>query len=312
MIEDYVPPPTRLTPITIEDFLTRPFPPREMILGPWLPTKGLAMIYAPRGLGKTHFAWGLAYAVATGGPFLGGKAPSPRNVLLVDGEMAASTLRDRMAAIIETGGGVRPAEGMIRVISADQEPEGIPDLSTIEGQAALDEVLHDAELIILDNLSTLCRSGKENEAESWSAVQAWALAKRREGRTVVFIHHAGKGGAQRGTSRREDVLDSVVSLKRPQDYHPTEGARFEVHFEKARGFAGVDAEPFEAMLTPAGWTMKKLATVREAQVMELHEQGLTQRQIAKALHVSAATVNRSLKKAPRADGATVEAANEES
>jgi putative DNA primase/helicase len=108
------------------------------------------------------------------------------------------------------------------------------------------------------------------------------------------------------------VLDSVVSLKRPQDYHPTEGARFEVHFEKARGFAGVDAEPFEAMLTPAGWTMKKLATVREAQVMELHEQGLTQRQIAKALHVSAATVNRSLKKAPRADGATVEAANEES
>ena len=39
------------------------------------------------------------------------------------------------------------------------------------------------------------------------------------------MHHAGKGGAQRGTSRREDVLDTVIALRQPQDYQSGEGAR---------------------------------------------------------------------------------------
>lgn len=55
----------------------------------------------------------------------------------------------------------------------------------------------------------------------------------------MFIHHAGKSGAQRGTSKREDVLDTVVALKRPGDYVTSQGARFEVHFEKARGIFGM-------------------------------------------------------------------------
>jgi putative DNA primase/helicase len=64
----------------------------------------------------------------------------------------------------------------------------------------------------------------------------------------LIVHHAGKGGQQRGTSRREDVLDTSISLRRPEDYRPAEGARFEVHFEKHRDFFGEDAAPFEAKL----------------------------------------------------------------
>ena len=77
------------------------------------------------------------------------------------------------------------------------------------------------------------------------------------------MHHAGKGGAQRGTSRREDVLDTVISLKRPTDYTAEQGARFEIHFEKARGFMGPEAQPFEAMCQLRDgrtlWTTRTLA-----------------------------------------------------
>ena len=66
--------------------------------------------------------------------------------------------------------------------------------------------------MILDNLSALCVSGKENEGESWLPVQRWALRLRQRGISVLFVHHAGKGGAQRGTSRREDLLDVVINL----------------------------------------------------------------------------------------------------
>ena len=110
-------------------------------------------------------------------------------------------------------------------------------------------ISRDAELIVVDNLSTLCRGLKENDADSWVPVQSWALAQRRVGKSVAFIHHGGKSGQQRGTSRKEDVLDTVISLRRPPDYSAEQGCRFELHFEKTRGFHGPDAEPFEARLS---------------------------------------------------------------
>ena len=85
--------PAPLEPITLADFLRRDFPPREMLLAPWLPVKGLALLFAPRGIGKTHFALGVAFAIATGGRFLKWHAPQPRRVLLLDGEMPAAALQ---------------------------------------------------------------------------------------------------------------------------------------------------------------------------------------------------------------------------
>lgn len=64
-----------------------------------------------------------------------------------------------------------------------------------------------------------------------------------------------------GSSRREDVLDLVMCLRHPEDYSSTEGARFELHFDKTRGLYGDDAKPFEARLEvrdgAALWTCQR-------------------------------------------------------
>ena len=65
---------------------------------------------------------------------------------------------------------------------------------------------------------------------------------------VLLVHHSGKSGEQRGTSRREDVLDTVIGLRRPEDHEPQQGARFEVHVEKSRAHFGDAGRPFEASL----------------------------------------------------------------
>ena len=39
-----------VTAIAIDKFLETLLPPREMIVKPWLPKGGLAMLYGPRGL----------------------------------------------------------------------------------------------------------------------------------------------------------------------------------------------------------------------------------------------------------------------
>ncbi len=261
------------------------------------------MIYGPRGIGKTHLSLGIAYAVATGGRFLRWQAPRPRRVLVIDGEMPAVVLQERLASIVAAGSLEPPAPDYLRLLPMDLQDGGDLDLSDDQCHPALEAAIEGAELLIVDNISTLARGGRENEAESWLPVQQWALHQRRAGRSVVFIHHAGKGGQQRGTSRREDVLDSVVALRRPSDYQPNEGARFEVHFEKSRGFHGDDAKPFEAaLLHDEGWTTRDMEDADMARVMALSDQGTPIRDIANQLGMSKSTIQRMQAKA-RAAGA---------
>jgi putative DNA primase/helicase len=286
----------KLRAVALDEFLKRKFPPREMILSPLLPVAGLAMLYAPRGVGKTHVALGIAYAVASGGSFLRWKAPAARKVIFIDGEMAAAVLQERLAQIVANADSEAVEPSFLRILASDMHRDGLPDLSDPVSHRMFNDAIGDADLIIVDNLSTLCRTGRENEAESWGQMQSWALSLRRAGKTVLFVHHAGKGGAQRGTSRREDVLDTVVNLRRPEDYKPGQGARFEVHFEKTRGFLGKDAEPFEATLVGGKWAMRDLTEALENRIVALSKEGLAQRDIAKEVNKSAATINRILKK----------------
>ena len=299
------PNPIPLLPITLDELLNLAIKPREFVIEPLIHKRGLVMVFAWRGVGKTWFALGLGYAIATGGKFLRWAATTPRRVLHVCGEMPAVDLKDRLERV--AAGAAKPREpGLFRIISADLHDHGIPDLATLDGQAAIDAVLGEAEVVIFANVSTLFRTGQENELESWVPVQNWLLKLRREGRTVVIIHHSNKAKAQRGTSKREDVLDVVLNLRAPSDYEASEGARFEVHFEKARGLSGTDAvSPFEAKLEmsngAANWTMRGIEDARHAEILELKGDGWTVRKIAAELGMSKSAVQRVLSKSSGGD-----------
>jgi hypothetical protein len=294
----------QLNVLSLHDFLETSFPERESLLSPIILTQSLSMIHAWRGLGKTHVGLGIAYAVASGGEFLKWRSPQPRGVLYLDGEMPGSALQERLAAIT-AGSDSKPLPGYFRIITPDLQDLGsMPDLSTPEGQAAVNAMLTpETALIVVDNISCLCRSGRENEAESWLPVQGWALRQRSAGRAVLFIHHSGKNGEQRGASKREDILDTVIKLKRPVDYEPSQGAVFELIFEKARHLTGEDTASFEARLTtnPATglqeWLYKDVAQTSFERVVNLANEGLSQTEIANELQLNKSNVSRHLKKA---------------
>jgi AAA domain len=291
----------RIVAVTAAEFIAKPIPPREMILDPIIPSQGIVMVYALRGIGKTFFTLSAAYAIAVAGSFLRFKAARPRKVLYLDGEMPASAMQERIMTLVESFESEPPAADFFRLITPDLQPLGMPDLGTIGGQLDLDAVIDDAELIVIDNISTLCRASKENEAESWLPIQEWALRLRREGRSILFVHHAGKAGAQRGTSKREDVLDTVIELRRPNDYTPEDGARFVVDFTKARGVAGDGMAPFETKLevvdNRAVWTTRTMedAVLRQATV--LFAEDYSTRDVAKELGITKSRADRLKKKA---------------
>lgn len=238
----------KIKAVTIAEFLKMELPKREMILTPFLPDQGLCLLYAKRGVGKTHVALGIAYAIAIGGKFLKWEAPKPRKVLYIDGEMPASAMQERLKRISLNEDKKPPAPDYLRLITPDLQEGPLPDFSTTQGRVLLEGLIGDSELIIVDNLSSLFRTGVENEAESWQPVQDWALDMRRRGKSILFVHHAGKAGQQRGTSKREDILDVVIALKQQQSYGTDQGACFEIHYEKTRHFAGNDAAPFKVQL----------------------------------------------------------------
>ena len=68
-----------------------------------------------------------------------------------------------------------PAPDSLRIITPDFQVRPIPDLSTVEGQRLIEPHLGRIDLLVLDNLSALCRYGNENEGESWLPVQEWGL-----------------------------------------------------------------------------------------------------------------------------------------
>lgn len=290
-----------LRTISIDELFELELPEREMLLSPFLPSQGLVLLVAKRGVGKTHIALGIAYAVASGSIFLRWSAPTPKKVLYIDGEMPAVLMKERLL-MISTMGLAKPASDFLKLLTPDLQDQPMPDLSLKEGRDSIESLLENVDLVIIDNISCLFRSGSENESESWQEAQEWALDLRRRGKSVLFVHHAGKSGNQRGTSKREDILDTVIILKHAEDYKPEEGAHFEIMFDKSRHFSGEDARSFQAHLKTNGniwwWELSDAPEEEEIkQIAIMRNSGYTIKQIADETKFTKAQVEYRLAKA---------------
>jgi putative DNA primase/helicase len=291
----------RTSPLSISvlDFLTMDIPPRRWLVEGLIQERDITMVHAWRGVGKTHFVLHLAWAIASGAPFLRYTVPDPAGVLLVDCEMPQEDLQSRLSTCLSSYD--ESPEATLRLLCADALADGIPSLATLEGQALIERELDafpDVRLLILDSVSTLCNGDlAENEAESWTVMQNWLLKLRRRGVSPLIVHHDGKSGAQRGTSKREDVVSQSIHLKRPEDYNASQGARFEVILEKARGVYGADAETFEVQLVTGTdgrmtWEVKDLETGSFAKLLERLQSGMPMRGAYEDLGISRATAYR--------------------
>ena len=297
----------------IHELANYKFKPREPILSPWLNSQDLCMVYAARGIGKTHFAISVAYAVATGTDFLKWKADKPRKVLYLDGELPGVVLQQRLAMHCPS---IKPKEGYFKAWTPDlmgleEDSPPMPDLSTVDGQKVINaQIEADTAFIVIDNLSAWCRTGRENEGESWLPMSTWLSYLRRRGIAVLLVHHAGKNGAQRGTSKKEDLLDISIALDRPKEYLPEQGAAFTAEFTKARHLKGNEAESLEIVLNDvedkAQWSWRTVELSTFDRVVTLANEGLKASEIVIELDIHKSTVSRHLKKA-KSDGLLTDA-----
>jgi putative DNA primase/helicase len=298
----------RLVTLSHNELIGKTIPARKFVLKPWLPEAGVSMIYAPTGVGKTYLCLSIAKAIASGGRLFTWEASERRRVLYVDAEMHESDLQARVKKLLSES--VIDDDYLRYWNGSWQADLFLPDLSTSEGQKFIEEIIdhYGIQVLFLDNLSTLCRTGKENETTSWMQMQNWLLKLRWKGVATVLVHHAGKAKdgsgkpVQRGTSMREVVLESSLVLCHPKDYTEEQGCVFEVKYAKARGFWGADSEPFEAKLIEKNgvslWEHRSLVLKTYDLVVDLYNQGITNpKAIGEEVGVSRQAVNKHIERA---------------
>ncbi len=155
-------------------------------------------------------------------------------------------------------------------------------------------------MLILDNLSALCRGLEENSNDDWEFILPWLLDLRRKRVTVIVVHHAGRNGQMRGGSKREDAAHWILSLR---DDTNDDGQKALISiFTKCRNCAPKETPPLCWTLDLSGGQLTYTCAVRTGieHLIALVTDGLdSASDIAEILNVSKGTVSKWAKKAQK-------------
>lgn len=309
---------------TLGQLLDSKFPERRHLLSPWLKQQETVMVYAETGVGKSMFAASVALAVAGGGEFLGWR-PKLREgetgyrVLYVDGEMHVQDIQDRMRVLTKAVPGLDlgAASGNLRFLARQHQRAGaeFPSITEPGGMRFyLDHIeATKPDLVILDNFTTLGEVEDENAASSFNAVQAFLLGLKTCGVATILVHHAGKSGDFRGSSKLAATFETIVSLERPGEDKAMGEAQFRVTWDKVRaGGAEVVLRPILAKLVShpggedgeplgAAWEYEAGDLERLEEVRQMLQRGefKTQSEIADFYGVSRQAVSKWAERAER-------------
>lgn len=259
------------------------------LLGPVLPRGSLTLLYGTRGVGKTFLALSMALAVASGGGILRWRAQKSARVLYVDGEMPRTMILERLAALA-AGADLLPAGDNLRLLAAEGDAGSRIDLATADGRARIADTCEGVDLLVLDSLSVLLRNRSIEAGRAWTDVEDWLLGLRRRGLAVLIVRNGNMKRDGSDSSRHADVVDTAIALRRPEDYEPFEGARFELRFTKGRALLGTAAQPFEAALYRKDDLLRWFVSSREDALLTraagLFFEGFTVREVARRLGIS--------------------------
>ena len=228
---------------TSTEFRAREIPRPRRLLRPWLAQSSLNMIYGPRGVGKTQFASIIGIALTRIDQTnieIGTMVPRQRaKTFYLDGEMPAGAMQKRIDRICLPLPPEDPEHPLIILSAQDlaQQHKRQISLAREEDRNAIYGLVKDEgiELVVLDNIAALSPGLNENDKNEWDPVNQWLLSLRHAGVAVIAVHHAGKSGQQRGTSGREDAMDTIINVSYPADYDKGKDyAYMQILFEKSR------------------------------------------------------------------------------
>jgi RecA-family ATPase len=201
------------------------------------------MLFSSPGAGKSWLALGLALAAANGTAVARTKdgqekwkAPKPRNVLWVDGELDAADISQRVSQLTRsyTGLGQDPLGPDFLSKQMQSLDSQFPDISKPRNADDLVRycTTNRVDLVILDNLTTLASLDDENTTSAFKPIIENLLMRLKQARVAcVLVHHSNKNDSSyRGSSSIATTFNAIIHLKKNR----LEKGEFSLEFQKAR------------------------------------------------------------------------------
>lgn len=221
---------------------TLPMPP-DVIRGV-MAEREVSVLYGQPGSGKSWLALEMAYAVATGSPWLGMET-SQHPVVYVDLEITLEAFSNRMERVRERLGA--PEDADIRVVS----PEVAGGWNAGDLVSAIDGAGVRGALVIVDCLYMLERDDENSNSAMAQLLQTLKRMCIEGGNTLFVVHHTAKGqagsrsvvdrGAGAGAIGRFcNNRISLLRLDMPDSHGAAEGFRMEMVLRDHAGKGPVD------------------------------------------------------------------------
>jgi hypothetical protein len=220
----------------------------------WLPMNSTALMVAPPGTYKTWLMVAMAVSVACGVPFMGGAAPTPHPVLIIQQEDSKDIIKQRLRTVWGSMAGIRSEQGedkdgvFIKFFNLTKEPElmikesdKLIHFDDPDSMQLLKELIEEFKfkLVFID---PLYMSADADNYMAKAAQQMGVLKALRDayGVTFVVLHHTKKSTAEEGVQRMDAWgsqfinawLETGIQI-RPTDIPNT--VQVMVHFKNAEG-----------------------------------------------------------------------------
>ncbi len=275
-------------------------PPKRHILRPWLSEQSITLIAGERGTGKTWLALSIVDAITKGIGFGPWKTESAVSCLYLDGELPPQDMQTRLKSLGEGNDRRAPLSIYSNAFTVSYGSEKA-NLSDLEWQSRMERSLlsKNIKLWVVDNLAALAPGIDENAKKDFDPINQFFLRLRFAGISTLVLHHTGKNGGQRGTSAREDAIDTSIILKKPSNYEARQGARFVMSFTKSR----VDTQDLELLSDMmfqlvgdkdgrVSWEYEEAKVDKRRIIIRMLEDGIRNKDIAKKLGVSASYISK--------------------
>jgi KaiC/GvpD/RAD55 family RecA-like ATPase len=281
----------------------RDLPERKYFLYPIIPEASITLVAGEDGSGKTMFCMGIADALAKGHNFSPWKnrAGSPLKCLYFDGEMHPFELRERLFQM-DTNENLLVYSVSGNYLEKNSFSRGNLTQKEYRESMAIEILDKNIKFVVIDNLASLAPGINENTKAEYDPINQWLLSLRHAGVTIFLVHHLGKGGEQRGTSAREDNVDNIIYITKPNRHGAQDGCKFDLSFDKFRGRVETDSRDlvknrqFWYKQNPDGqwiWDCSGSLLENSAGILrDLVEGNFTEKQIANRNGTSQSTVSR--------------------
>jgi putative DNA primase/helicase len=279
----------------IQNFISLKLPEKKTILDPWITEQNIGLINGWRGTGKTWLGLGIIDAVTKGQNFGPWEVENSVPCLFLDAEMPVQDLQYR-AMQLKMG---ENTKSPVYIYSSHSGSElGLPkaNLTDEKWQAFMKKNLLDlgVKLWVADNIGALASGINENSKEAWDPINQWLLDLRFSGISTILLHHTGKEGDQRGTSAREDNVDTSITITLPPGHTAEDGCHFIMKFKKNRVVSGdqILLADLDLKYQSGIWTYQNIKLKSKNEILTLLDEGNKQAEIAKELDVSKPYISR--------------------